>query len=107
MPINIGYKENICEDGLVRIRVYYDINFTPVGPAQPLVDGPLGFCLECVNTSGRSVTVQVSNAAGTRVRDVRVGQGNPVGNRSLTAQEMAGLGMSTRGDVTNFTVTCK
>jgi hypothetical protein len=111
VPINLGYKENVCQDpgtpGEVRIRVYYDAEFTPVGPDQPLINGPRGFCLDCTNTLGRQVTVQVSNQAGTRVRDVRVGQGDPVANRCLTLDQMIQLGMATRGEVRDFTIICQ
>lgn len=107
MPLNLGYMENICEDGAVRIRIYYDAASLPAGPTQPLINGPRGFCLDCTNTLGRDITVQVSNAGGTRVRDVRVGQGDPVTNRSLTVSQMNQLGLTTRGSVRNFTITCK
>jgi hypothetical protein len=105
MPINNGYIEGTKNGSLV-VRIYYDANATPVGPTQPLVNGPRGFCLDVTNTSGSNQRVSISNGTGQTIT-ANVGQGDPVttGNaRSRTAAQMATLGFSTRGDVQDFQI---
>lgn len=102
--INVGYIEGTINGSLV-VRVYYDATAAPVGPTQPLINGPRGYCLDVTNTSGRNQRVQISNGAQTITANV--GQGDPVttGNaRSRTAAQMASLGFSTRGDVQDLSI---
>lgn len=106
MPLNIGYIE-LNRNGDVVIRVYYDTTFSPVGPDQPLINGPRGYCLDVTNISGAAATVSLTSPTGG-TQTFSVAQGNPVTtgpSRSRTASQMATLGFSTRGDVTGFTLT--
>lgn len=103
MPLNIGYIENSFDDGDVRIRVYYDTTFTPVGDNQPLVNGSLGYCLEVINVSGRPARLKYTGRNGGS-RNITIGQGVPVVNRSATAATLAGVGVLVRGDVQDFTI---
>lgn len=103
MPLNIGYIENSFNDGAVRIRVYYNTAFVPVGDDQPLVDGPRGFCLDVTNTSGGNVRLRFTGRNGGS-RNVLVGQGDPVTNRCATAAQLAAQNVLTRGDVQDFTI---
>jgi hypothetical protein len=108
MPINIGYIEATCNNSDVVVRVYYNANATPVGPTQPLVNGPRGFCLDVTNVSGRNTRVSLSSDAGNPVT-FNVTQGNPVTTgqaRSRTAAQMATLGFATRGDVSSLQIDC-
>lgn len=104
MPLNVGYIEvGYRED--VRVRVYYDTAFTPIGDDQPLIDGPRGYCLDVTNVSGRNVRVSLTSPSGTITANVN--QGDPVTNgqaRSRTAAQLAGLGFATRGDVSDFSL---
>lgn len=120
MPINIGYIDNPCNDGEVSIRIFYDETFAPAGPEQPLVDAPVGkvyeggvvghgYCLEFINKTGRTADATISN--GTQTITVRVAQGDPVttgpaNGRSRTAAQMAALGYTKRGDITNIQLQC-
>jgi hypothetical protein len=101
--LNIGYIELANGKG-VTVRVYYDATFTPVGPLQPLVDGPRGYCLDVTNLAGVKTTVTIVAPDGTtNVLDVQ--QGDPVTSgqgRSRTASQLGAFGLSTRGDVSNF-----
>lgn len=104
MPINVGYIEGQV-DSLV-VRIYYDQNATPVGPTQPLINGPRGFCLDVTNLTGTSRRISVSNGTGQTITTT-VTTGDPVttGNgRSRTAAQMAALGFTTRGDVQDFQI---
>ncbi len=103
MPLNIGYIENSFANGAARIRVYYDTTFTPVGDAQPLVNGPRGFCLDVTNTTGHPIRIKFTGRNGGS-RDVSVPQGDPVTNRCATAAELAAANVLTRGDVQDFTI---
>lgn len=99
MPLNIGYIE-LGGAGVV-VRVYYDTEFTPVGPDQPLVNGPRGYCLDLTNTTGQRADVTVNGLTGNPI-SVRIPQGDPVTTgqaRSRTAAEMTTLGYTTRGSV--------
>jgi hypothetical protein len=103
--VNIGYIENSFNGGEVRIRFYYDTTFTPVGDSQPLINGPLGYCLEIINTSGHNVRLDYT-VSGV-VNTVTVGQGNPVtagAGRSRTVAVLNNAGLFTRGDLTNVTL---
>jgi hypothetical protein len=105
MPINVGYIEGTAASGGLVVRIYYDQNVTPVGPTQPLINGPRGWCLDVTNTSGANQRVSISN--GGQTITANVGQGDPVttGNaRSRTAAQMAALGFNTRGDVQDFQI---
>lgn len=110
MPLNLGYVEGTCADGDVVIRVYYDAT-QPAGPGQPLIDGPRGYCLDVTNRSGRLARLTVDTGTGAAAVDMKVQKGDPVtkgppSGRSRTAAELAASGLSTRGDVGNFTVYC-
>lgn len=101
MPLNLGYME--LGGGGVVVRIYYDATFTPVGPDQPLIDGPRGFCLDLVNTTGQNQRLIVAGLASQPVT-VNIGQGDPVttgpsGGRSRTAAQLRALGFTTRGDI--------
>jgi hypothetical protein len=103
--INVGYIEATLE-GVVA-RVYYN-PAEPVGPSQPLVNGPRGFCLDLTNVSGRTTRVVATLPSGSSV-EVMVGQGDPVtggppSGRSRTLAQMQALGFSTRGDVQGFSI---
>ena len=103
--LNLGYVELHSGSG-VDVRAYYDSTFTPVGPTQPLIDGPRGYCLDLTNTSGKNATVTVTNPQGV-VSTMTVAQGDPVTSgptKSQTAAQMAALGFHTRGDLSNFTI---
>jgi hypothetical protein len=104
--INVGYIEIGVED--VLIRIYYDATFTPVGPTQPLVNGPRGYCLDISNPVGRNRGITVSTPDGI-TRTITIGVGDPVtggapAGRSRTAAQMASLGFTTRGDVQDLTL---
>lgn len=104
MGLNLGYIEATAADGDVVVRIYYDATFAPVGPDQPLINGPRGFCLDVTNISGRRASVTVSGVTGNP-QTFTVAKGNPVTtgqSRSRTAAQVAALGMTTRGDVGNF-----
>lgn len=101
MALNIGYIE--LGGGGVTVRFYYDATFTPVGPDQPLINGPRGFCMDLTNATGRRTTVTVTGLT-NNPRVINVGQGDPVttgpaAGRSRTAAELAAFGFTTRGDV--------
>ena len=103
--LNIGYIEGTHGD--VVIRIYYDTTYIPVGPEQPLINGPRGYCLDMTNISGRNTKIRILSSTGTY--DVQVGRGNPVttgpsNGRSRTKTELAGLGFFTRGDVASFAI---
>jgi hypothetical protein len=103
--LNIGYIELASGSGVV-VRIYYDATATPVGPTQPLVNGPRGYCLDLTNTSGSNATVTLTSPSGT-ASTYLVGQGDPVASgpsKSLAANQMAKNGFHTRGDVTGFTL---
>lgn len=96
--LNLGYME--LGGGGVIARIYYDANFIPVGPDQPLVDGPRGFCLDLTNATGKTAKVTVNGLTGNPLT-VTIGTGDPVTTgqgRSRTAAEMATLGFTTRGN---------
>ena len=104
--LNAGYIEGAV-DGVVA-RIYYDATFVPVGPDQPLINGPRGFCLDLTNTSGRPTRVTFSLPNGS-TQTVNVGQGDPVttgpaGGRSRTLAQAQALGFMTRGDVAGFSI---
>lgn len=102
--LNLGYIE--LGGGGVTIRIYYDVNFTPVGDDQPLVNGPRGWCLDVTNTSGKNIHLVVAGIRSNPI-DVTVGQGNPVTSgaaRSRTAAELAAALFTTRGDVGQITL---
>lgn len=104
MALNIGYIGDEFDDGAVRVRFYYDTT-APVGDSQPLINGPLGYCLEVINTSGRNVRVDYTVAGVTN--SAVVGQGNPVTSgqgRSRTVAVLNNAGLFTRGDVSNVTL---
>jgi len=102
MSLNIGYIENTIDDD-VTIRVYYDQTFTPVGDDQPLINGPRGYCLDVTNLSGRAARLKFTGRNGGS-RNVTIPQGNPVTNRCATAAQLAAVGVLTRGDVQDFTI---
>jgi hypothetical protein len=103
MPINNGVilRETTDKDGAtVTARVYYDSSVA-ASSAQPLINGPRGFCLDLTNVSGRNCNVTVAGQV------FKVGQGDPVTTgqgHSLTAAEMAGFGYTTRGSVDSLTI---
>lgn len=106
MPLNIGWIE--LGGGDVVARIYYDTTFTPIGPDQPLVNGPRGYCLDLTNASGRTATVVVSGLTGNP-QTIRIGTGDPVttgpaAGRSRTAAELAAFGFTTRGNVGMITI---
>lgn len=103
MPLNIGYIENSFNDGDVTIRVYYDTSFTPVGDDQPLINGPRGFCLDVWNISGAPARLKFTGRNGGS-RNVTIPQGNPATSRCATAAQLATVGVLTRGDVQDFTI---
>lgn len=95
--MNLGYIELAIEGGVV-IRVYYDQAFEPVGPDQPLIDGPRGWCLDITNPTGKVARLEIAG------QTIQIGKGDPVttgpsSGRSRTAAQMAELGYRTRGDV--------
>lgn len=108
MPINTGYILNETTDRngtTVGIRIYYDATSLPIGPSQPLINGPRGYCLDISNPSGRKATVTISRP-GVPDLTVSVGTGDPVtsgAGRSRTAAEVAAAGYTTRGDITDLT----
>jgi len=104
MPINIGFIE--LGGGGVVARVYYDSAFTPVGPNQPLINGPRGFCLDLTNASGKTAKVVVNGLTGNPLT-VNIGTGDPVTTgqgRSRTAAELASFGFTTRGNVGEISI---
>jgi hypothetical protein len=93
--MNVGYIE-VSSSG-VTARVYYDVTSLPEGDSQPLVDGPRGYCLDVSNPTGRPTTVSVAGLSTV------VAPGDPVTTgtaKSRTAAQVAGLGFSTRGQIT-------
>jgi|SRR6478735_6747582 len=104
MPLNIGYIE--LGGGGVTARIYYDTTFEPVGPDQPLIDGPRGWCLDLTNATGKTARVTVDGVTGNPLV-VNIGTGDPVtsgAGRSRTAAELAAAGFTTRGNVGTITV---
>jgi hypothetical protein len=87
------------------VRFYYDTSALPVGDSQPLVNGPLGWSLEVINTTGRNARLDYTVAGVDN--SVTVQQGNPVTTgpgRSRTAAQLAAAGLHTRGDVGSVTI---
>lgn len=104
MPLNIGYIE-LGGSGVVA-RVYYDTTFTPVGPDQPLIDGPRGWCLDLTNTSGKAARVTIDGLTANPLT-VNIGAGDPVTSgvgRSRTAAELAVFGFTTRGNAGTISI---
>jgi hypothetical protein len=117
VAINVGYIEGTAQDNDVVVRIYYDEtaphDTDAQVAAQPLKNGPNGFCLEVTNKSGRRASVSVG--AGGAIRDVTIPKGavsNPwpgaVTNgaaRSRTAAQVASqFGFTTRGDIDDFSL---
>lgn len=99
--LNVGYIQ--LGGGGVVVRIYYDQNFSPVGPDQPLINGPRGYCLDMTNLTGERAKLAV-NGVTSNPLTVTVGQGDPVvsgpaAGRSRTVAQMASLGFTTRGNV--------
>lgn len=74
--------------------------------AQPLINGPRGFCLDLTNPTGRTMRVQVNLPNGTG-QTISIGAGDPVtggppSGRSRTAAQMVSLGFLTRDDVSSI-----
>lgn len=112
MMVNIGYTETTFDPDPVTgapqlvVRFYYDATATPVGPTQPLIDGPRGYCLDLTNNTGAAVDMSVSNQNGQTVSGT-ISPGDPVTSgqvKSMTAKQLARLGFSTRGDVSSLTL---
>lgn len=104
MTLNVGYVE--LGGGGAVIRIYYDTAFQPVGPNQPLINGPRGYCLDVTNTTGRQVHLVISGVKDTPL-DVLVDQGNPVTTgpgQSRTAAAMSAAGFTTRGSLGQVTI---
>jgi hypothetical protein len=96
--LNVGYIEVTGASGAVSARVYYDANSTPVGDAQPLINGPEGYCLLVRNVTGARRRVTVQTSAG--VQSVTLQQGDPVTSQSRTANQLRQQwDLRTRGDV--------
>ena len=107
MPINNGFILLSRDNGDVELRIYYDTNATPVGPTQPLINGPRGFCLDVTNKTGAGVRVSLSGAAGVLASNVLVAQGDPVtsgAGRSRTVAVLNTAGFLTRGDVSDISL---
>lgn len=101
MAINNGLIEATVDN--VVLRCYYD-HTAPLG-AQPLINGPRGFCLDLTNPTGRTTRVAVRLPGGTTTT-IAIGSGDPVtggppSGRSRTAAQMASLGFLTRDDVSS------
>ncbi len=101
--MNLGYMrvESSTDAGTITATIYYDATVDPSGP-QPLINGPRGYCLD-VSNSGPSRRVITTLPNGT-TRNVLVGQGDPVTNRSLTKAQMNAAGYINRSDVLGFTI---
>lgn len=102
MAINNGLIEATVDD--VVLRCYYDAT-APLG-AQPLINGPRGWCLDLTNPTGRTIRVGVNLPDGTG-QTISIGSGDPVtggppSGRSRTAAQMASLGFLTRDDVSSI-----
>lgn len=100
--MNLGYIDLQSGDG-VDVRIYYDPN-SPVGPDQPLIDGPRGYCLDLTNNSGHPIKVTLIAPDGT-ASVYNVGNGDPVTSgqaKSMTAAQLSRVGFKTRGDVSGF-----
>jgi hypothetical protein len=114
VAINTGYIEATCDDGDIVVRIYYDATAPHATvaemEAQPLINGPRGFCLDLTNLSGKKTTLTLTlSGGGVQVIDVQ--QGNPVttgpvAGRSKTAAQLASAGYTTRGSVGNFQLDC-
>jgi hypothetical protein len=112
MALNVGYIEGTCNDSDVVVRIYYDATAPHSTPAevaaQPLINGPRGFCLDVTNTSGAKALVSIGLGGG--FRDVTINKGDPVTGgtaRSRTAAQVASqFGLTTRGDVQDFQLQC-
>ena len=101
--LNLGYIQVEASDGVggaVTCRIYYD---TEAAAPQPLIDGPRGYCLDVVNTTGRTCDCSVTAPDGQTLTLV-VGQGDPVNDQSRTANQMKALGFSSREDASGLTV---
>lgn len=110
MPINDGSVRVEMDDGAVSVKIYYSTTYVP--PAgktymdAPLVNGPRGYCLDVTNTSGRPVKVSV-RASADLARNVVIPAGDPVTAgtaRSRTAAQLAAAGFTTRGSVSELTL---
>lgn len=117
MPLDVGYVQAGSPDAGVYVRVYYQQGFTPAAGQDaydaPLINnsdpaqGPTGYCLTTVNTSGRNARVSIAGAGVDVARDVTVQQGNPVTSgqaRSRTAAQLAAAGLRVRRDVQDLTI---
>jgi len=112
--LNTGYIEGTCDDGDLIVRVYYDATAPHATPdeanAQPLINGPRGYCLDMTNLSGKVRKVTVTGLTGNPLT-ISVQQGDPVtsgppAGRSRTAAQMAQLGFTTRGSIGAFQLDC-
>lgn len=108
--INSGYIQATFDPDPVTgapqlsFTVYYD-STAPVGPTQPLINGPRGYCLDIVNTTAGTPTVTMSGPNGTMTGAISAGDPVTAGQvKSQTAAQMARLGYSTRGDVTSVSL---
>ncbi len=110
--LNVGYIQNILNDGAIQVRVYYlsDIDALGVlgivlGPDQPLANGPNGYCLEVVNLSGEPAKCSYQKPSGALV-SFNIGSGAQgtglVTNRCRAALALTLAGYLTRGDVGNL-----
>lgn len=89
-------------------RIYYDATFTPVGPDQPLINGPRGWCLDLTNATGKNTKLTVNGLTGNP-QVINVGQGDPVtggpaSGRSRTATQLAAFGFTTRGNIGSISI---
>lgn len=102
--MNLGYMqlEIRYPTGAVTARVHYDATVPDTGP-QPLINGPRGYCLDLGNTTGANRKVEVSAPNGLAQR-LTVGQGDPVKTRSLTAAQLAAVGITKRAEVRGLTI---
>lgn len=103
--MNLGYMqvESATDAGTITARIYYD-STVPAAQPQPLIDGPRGYCLDVTNT-GPTRTLSYALPDGTSGTSAPVGTGNPVGNRSLRAAQLASAGFRYRPDAAGFSIT--
>jgi hypothetical protein len=107
MPANggsiIGGASNAAGRGF-DLTIYYDASSSPVGPQQPLVNGPGGNCLEIANPDNVRGEVVFHPMSGAP--DVTIAVGGLAGmlpTRNLLAMQL--LGLFKRGDVRTYDAT--
>lgn len=100
MPMDLGYIR--VGNDTTYVKIYYQTGTGNPGTA-PLINGPEGYCVLVVNTSGANVKATVQTSASVKlINNITIGQGNPVtaGNgRSRTLAQVTAAGFTNRSSI--------